>query len=78
MLSNLDFFPDSIQYSWVPSTFSGQGAACLFDANLNRKPAYYGVAATLAAGAVNGSMPTNTTSPISAKMRGRNYPYYMH
>jgi len=36
-----------VKYSWVPSTFSGQGAACLFDANLNRKPAYYGVVSAL-------------------------------
>jgi endo-1,4-beta-xylanase len=28
------------KYSWVPSTFAGQGAALLFDANFARKPAY--------------------------------------
>jgi endo-1,4-beta-xylanase len=28
------------KYSWVPSTFSGQGAALLFDNNFARKPAY--------------------------------------
>ncbi|KDQ57133.1 glycoside hydrolase family 10 protein [Jaapia argillacea MUCL 33604] len=32
------------KYSWVPSTFSGQGAACPWDANLVRKPAYDGIA----------------------------------
>jgi endo-1,4-beta-xylanase len=37
----------SNQYSWVPSTFPGQGAACLFDEDLNRKPAYYGVVSAL-------------------------------
>ncbi|MBR7833343.1 endo-1,4-beta-xylanase [Actinospica durhamensis] len=26
--------------SWVPGTFSGEGAACLYDVNLNPKPAY--------------------------------------
>ncbi|PPQ72541.1 hypothetical protein CVT26_004019 [Gymnopilus dilepis] len=31
------------KYSWVPSTFSGQGAACPFDANLVKKPAYDGI-----------------------------------
>jgi len=30
-------------YSWVPSTFSGQGAACPWDDNLARKPAYDGI-----------------------------------
>ncbi|KAN0096817.1 glycoside hydrolase family 10 protein [Hyaloscypha variabilis] len=35
------------KYSWVPSTFPGQGAACLFDEDLNRKPAYYGVVSAL-------------------------------
>ncbi|KAJ7800713.1 endo-1,4-B-xylanase A [Mycena olivaceomarginata] len=33
------------KYSWVPSTFSGQGEACPWDANLVRKPAYDGIAA---------------------------------
>jgi endo-1,4-beta-xylanase len=31
------------EYSWVPSTFSGQGAACPWDANLVKKPAYDGI-----------------------------------
>ncbi|KZV78693.1 glycoside hydrolase, partial [Exidia glandulosa HHB12029] len=30
-------------YSWVPSTFSGQGAACPWDSNFARKPAYDGI-----------------------------------
>ncbi|EMC91445.1 glycoside hydrolase family 10 protein [Baudoinia panamericana UAMH 10762] len=30
-------------YSWVPSTFAGQGDACLYWANLTRKPAYEAV-----------------------------------
>ncbi|KAH7911076.1 endo-1,4-beta-xylanase C precursor [Hygrophoropsis aurantiaca] len=33
------------KYSWVPSTFSGQGAACPWDENLVKKPAYDGIAA---------------------------------
>ena len=28
------------QYSWVPSTFSGQGSACIYDENYNPKAAY--------------------------------------
>lgn len=35
------------KYSWIPDTFSGYGAACLFDENINRKPAYYGVVSAL-------------------------------
>ncbi|KAL5492729.1 hypothetical protein ACEPAI_4176 [Sanghuangporus weigelae] len=31
------------KYSWVPSTFSGQGAACPWDENLQKKPAYDGI-----------------------------------
>lgn len=34
-------------YSWVPSTFPGQGAALLFDEDYNAKPAYYAVESIL-------------------------------
>ncbi|ERT00608.1 endo-1,4-beta-xylanase [Sporothrix schenckii 1099-18] len=37
------------RYSWIPSTFPGTGAACLFDENLQPKPAYTAVASVLAA-----------------------------
>ncbi|EJD00077.1 endo-1,4-beta xylanase [Fomitiporia mediterranea MF3/22] len=33
------------KYSWVPSTFPGQGAACPWDENLEKKPAYDGIIA---------------------------------
>jgi endo-1,4-beta-xylanase len=33
--------------SWIPSVFPGYGAANLFDSNYNKKPAYYGILATL-------------------------------
>ncbi|KAJ6464876.1 beta-1,4-endoxylanase [Mycena sanguinolenta] len=33
------------KYSWVPGTFAGQGAACPWDDNLIRKPAYDGIIA---------------------------------
>ncbi|KAI0648972.1 glycoside hydrolase superfamily [Trametes meyenii] len=36
------------KYSWVPSTFSGQGAALPWDENFNKKPAYTGIVAALA------------------------------
>ncbi|KAG9044903.1 hypothetical protein FS837_007329 [Tulasnella sp. UAMH 9824] len=45
----------SDDYSWVPSTFSGQGAALLFDANKQPKPAYKAVADVLAAATVTGT-----------------------
>ncbi|TBU33420.1 endo-1,4-beta-xylanase C precursor [Dichomitus squalens] len=37
------------KYSWVPSTFSGQGAACPWDENFAIKPAYNGIVAALTA-----------------------------
>ncbi|GJE91538.1 glycoside hydrolase family 10 protein [Phanerochaete sordida] len=37
------------KYSWVPSTFSGQGAACPWDQNFVKKPAYDGIAAGFSA-----------------------------
>ncbi|KAI0671874.1 glycoside hydrolase superfamily [Trametes maxima] len=36
------------KYSWVPSTFSGQGAALPWDETFSKKPAYTGIAAALA------------------------------
>ncbi|KAH9847489.1 glycoside hydrolase superfamily [Lenzites betulinus] len=36
------------KYSWVPSTFSGQGAALPWDQTFNKKPAYTGITAALA------------------------------
>ena len=41
-------------YSWIPSVFSTQGAALLFDADNQPKPAYYTVASALAAATVSG------------------------
>lgn len=31
------------KYSWVPNTFPGYGAACPWDENLQKKPAYSGI-----------------------------------
>jgi endo-1,4-beta-xylanase len=39
------------KYSWIPSVFSGQGAALPYDANLARKPAYDGIVTALTTGA---------------------------
>lgn len=35
------------QYSWIPGTFPGQGAADLYNADFTRKPAYYAVGEAL-------------------------------
>ncbi|KAE9407503.1 endo-1,4-beta-xylanase C precursor [Gymnopus androsaceus JB14] len=35
-------------YSWIPGTFPGQGAACPWDANFVKKPAYDGIIAGFA------------------------------
>ncbi|OQE43023.1 hypothetical protein PENCOP_c003G06500 [Penicillium coprophilum] len=45
------------KYSWVPSTFAGQGDALPWDANLVKKPAYAGILAGL-----GGSAPGTTTT----------------
>lgn len=39
------------KYSWVPSTFTGAGEACLYDAGMVKKPAWTSVSAQLAAAA---------------------------
>ena len=51
----------SDKYSWIPSTFSGQGDACLFSSNLKPKPAYTSVSSLLQAAASGGAgAPGNT------------------
>src|SRR5487761_61816 len=45
--------------SWVPGTFSGQGAATMFDQNYNPKPAFTAVQSTLANA---GGVPQNTVT----------------
>ena len=45
------------KYSWVPNTFSGQGAACPWDENYAKKPAYTGILSAL-----GGTATTTTTS----------------
>ncbi|KAF4783116.1 glycosyl hydrolase family 10 [Colletotrichum scovillei] len=40
------------KYSWIPSTFSGAGDACLFDKDMKPKPAYAAVAAALGGPAI--------------------------
>lgn len=53
-------------YSWIPSTFSGQGDACLYWANLTTKPAYTTVQSLLAAAATAPVSSTSTASTITS------------
>ena len=55
------------KYSWVPSTFSGQGSACLFNSNVQAKPAYTAVLNALNAAATGGSSPAPTTTAAGSK-----------
>ncbi|KAJ5623579.1 hypothetical protein N7490_012184 [Penicillium lividum] len=49
------------KYSWVPNTFSGQGAACPWDAEFVKKPAYTGILTAL-----GGTVTSTATSSLSA------------
>ena len=55
------------KYSWVPQTFSGQGAACPWDSNLAKKPAYNGIMSALGASGATATVTATTmkttTSP---------------
>lgn len=53
------------KYSWIPSTFSGQGDACLFWSNLTTKPAYDNVQKLLAS-AAGTAVPTSTATTLSS------------
>ncbi|KAI1360987.1 family 10 glycosyl hydrolase [Xylaria arbuscula] len=50
------------KYSWIPNTFSGQGDACLYDADLNKKAAWTTVSSLLAAAATGVSGTTTSAS----------------
>jgi endo-1,4-beta-xylanase len=51
------------KYSWVPDTFSGQGAALLFDENYNKKLAY-----TSTLNALGGASTNPTPTPTSPNL----------
>ncbi|CAN8096389.1 unnamed protein product [Discula destructiva] len=56
-------------YSWVPSTFSGAGQACIYDENLSKKPAWTSISSVLAAagtGAVSSSVAATSTAVIAS------------
>ncbi|KAF7911231.1 uncharacterized protein EAF01_002738 [Botrytis porri] len=48
-------------YSWIPTTFTGQGDACLWYANYTIHPAYNSVVAALSAAAATAAPVTSTT-----------------
>lgn len=54
------------KYSWIPNTFEGEGAACLFDEDLNAKPAYYSVQSVLASAASTIISTMTSTSTAAA------------
>jgi endo-1,4-beta-xylanase len=60
------------KFSWVPNTFPGQGEALPWDANLNKKPAYYAIVSALGGTATTSavSSPTSTTSATATSTGG--------
>ncbi|KAK3401306.1 glycoside hydrolase superfamily [Sordaria brevicollis] len=52
------------KYSWIPQTFPGQGAALLYDNNMNKKPAWTSVSSVLAAKATG-----NPGNPVTTTLR---------
>lgn len=63
------------KYSWVPDVFAGYGAACPWDENLVKKPAYAGLMAGLGSGSSTtttsaGTTMTTTTSSAAPTSTG--------
>lgn len=60
------------KYSWIPSTFEGQGEACLYDDNLSKKPAWTSVSSVLAAAGTGGvaSSAASATGKVVASTTG--------
>ena len=56
------------KYSWIPSVFSGQGAALPWDENLVKKPAYNGIIS--AVGGTPSSIPTPSAVSSAATPTG--------
>ncbi|KAI1503361.1 family 10 glycosyl hydrolase [Biscogniauxia marginata] len=50
------------KYSWIPSTFEGQGAALIYDESYSKKPAWTAVSSVLAAAATGLSSASPTTA----------------
>ncbi|HEY8463106.1 MAG TPA: endo-1,4-beta-xylanase [Bacillota bacterium] len=60
----IQFWGFTDKYSWVPQTFSGRGAALLFDSNYNPKASYYAVQSALGSGPVITTSPTPTSTVV--------------
>ncbi|KAK4463591.1 endo-1,4-beta-xylanase D [Cladorrhinum samala] len=60
------------QYSWIPGQYPGEGEACLWDKNYNKKPAYTSIASLLQSAASAGlrSPPTTTAVATSVGANG--------
>ncbi|KKA27927.1 hypothetical protein TD95_003810 [Thielaviopsis punctulata] len=57
----------SSKYSWVESTFPGEGDACLYDDDLAQKPAWTSVSAVLAAEATARAIAEKTLKAVAAR-----------
>ncbi|KAH7011366.1 glycoside hydrolase superfamily [Ilyonectria destructans] len=56
------------RYNWVPATFSGAGEACIYDEDLNKKPAWTSISSLLAAAATGSSaQETSTSASVAAE-----------
>ncbi|MGN9784401.1 endo-1,4-beta-xylanase [Nonomuraea sp. ZG12] len=60
------------KYSWVPDTFSGEGAALIYNENYQQKPAYTAVHDALAGGSGgdDDTAPTTPGTPSAANITG--------
>lgn len=58
------------KFSWVPSTFSGAGEACLYDENLSKKPAWTSISSALAAAGTGGVAASSASSTAAAVATG--------
>ncbi|TLS25751.1 hypothetical protein PpBr36_07921 [Pyricularia pennisetigena] len=56
------------KYSWIPKSSPGAGDACLFDADMNPKPAYTSVANLLAAAATDPSIVAPSAGVTSSEV----------
>ncbi|OLN93055.1 Endo-1,4-beta-xylanase 1-like protein 5 [Colletotrichum chlorophyti] len=54
------------QYSWVPQTFPGQGDACLWNNNLQKKPAYSGLVSLFSSVAASRASSTSSIRSTSS------------
>ena len=54
-------------YSWIPSTFSGQGDACLWNSDFSTKPAYTSVIALLGGSVTSSASAAASTTASSTK-----------